>query len=391
MDSLGSNPYDIYDWYETLNGKTGIFAIAVVIIFVSIIIITFIVRIIQFPHLRQQVINYFIADCTQSAPTRILKMIIFLFLTAGLVGVIYFNVYKMVNYPPKLSMSLEENDSFPSMLFCPVYKDASFEIVSANYYESVYNINNKNPLVNLIDSKVFQDIPGDNSDCKFFNGTLFPSFLKKKNFAGGVYILVFNRFNSSSVVIYMGDNNVDWINFIPQGKKFSDVESITLQTEGRNFQYTETRIRAINGTIYRNFQMSFKGNLLTTTDDTVGLMIKAPARVTTMILRPSLTLVELFSNIGGYLSIWGIVVFLFGRGKMDPFGFVSRFVFIEQDKTKLLKELKKINYDKSIKQNKIDIVTETSNLDDQVELENLLAKYYIHMDFYKHAVKTSDV
>ncbi|PKK64143.1 hypothetical protein RhiirC2_787916 [Rhizophagus irregularis] len=68
---------------------------------------------------------------------------------------------------------------------------------------------------------------------------------------------------------------------------------------------------------------------------------------------------------------------------MDPFGFVSRFVFIEQDKTKLLKELKKMKDDKSVKQSKqskIDIITtETSNLDDQVELENLLAKYYIHM------------
>ncbi|PKK67932.1 hypothetical protein RhiirC2_751055 [Rhizophagus irregularis] len=137
--------------------------------------------------------------------------------------------------------------------------------------------------------------------------------------------------------------------------------------------------------------MSFKGNYLPTIKNTVELMIISPARVTTMILRPPLTLVELFSNIGGYLSIWGIIVFLFGRGKMDPFGFVSRFVFIEQDKTKLLKELKKMNYDRSVKQNKIGIVTETSNLDDQVELENLLAKYYVHMDFYKHAVKTSDV
>ncbi|CAB4421652.1 unnamed protein product [Rhizophagus irregularis] len=189
-DSLGSSQYENHNWYETLNGKTGIFAIAVVIIFVSIIIITFIVRIIQFPYLRQQVTNYFIADNTRSAPTKMLKIIIFLFLTAGLVGVICFNVYKMFHYPPKLSISLEENDSFPSMLFCPNYKDDSFKI----------------------------DIPGDNSDCKFFNGTLFPSFLKK-NFAGGVYVLIFN---SSEVIIFMGDNNVDWINFIPQGKKFSD-------------------------------------------------------------------------------------------------------------------------------------------------------------------------
>ncbi|PKY22732.1 hypothetical protein RhiirB3_436755 [Rhizophagus irregularis] len=206
----------------------------------------------------------------------------------------------MFHYPPKLSISLDENDSPPSMLFCPNYKNSSFKIESAYYYESIYNYNKKNPLVNLIDSKVFQNIPRNNNNCGFFNGTLFPSFLEK-NFAGGVYVLIFN---SSEVVIYM---------------------------------------------------------------------------------------VELFSNIGGYLSIWGIIVFLFGHDKMDPFGFVSRFVFIEQDKTKLLEELKKMQYDRSIKRNKIDIVTEKSKLDDQVELENLLAKYYVHMDFYKHAVKTSDV
>ncbi|CAB5198112.1 unnamed protein product [Rhizophagus irregularis] len=293
----------------------------------------------------------------------------------------------MFHYPPKLSMSLEENDSFPSMLFCPNVKNASFNIVAASYYESNSDVNKNNPLVDLIGSKVFQkDNLGENSDCEFFNGTLFPSFLKKKkNFAGGIYALAFN---SSEVIISMGDNNVDWINFILQGNKFSDVETISLQSESSTFQYTETHIQAINGTIYRNYQMSFKGNLLTTDPSIVELTIIAPARVTTMILRPPLTLVELFSNIGGYLSLWGIVVFLFGRDKMDPFGFVSRFVFIEQDKTKLLKELKKMQYDKNIKQN---IVAEKSNLDDQVELENLLAKYYVHMDFYKHAVKTSDV
>ncbi|CAB5198118.1 hypothetical protein RhiirA5_418196 [Rhizophagus irregularis] len=237
---MEDSPNSDLNWYETLNGKTGIFAIAVVIIFVSIIIITFIVRIIQFPHLRQQVINYLIADSTRSAPTRIFKMIIFLFLTAGLVGVIYFNVYKMFHYPPKLSMSLEEVDSFPSMLFCPTIKNANFEIMEAGYYESIPDINKNNPLVDLIGSKVFQkDNLGENSDCEFFNGTLFPSFLKKKNFAGGYYDLTFN---SSEVIIYMGDNNVDWINFIPQGKKFSDVESITLQAGGKIFQYTETRI-----------------------------------------------------------------------------------------------------------------------------------------------------
>ncbi|RGB22444.1 hypothetical protein C1646_776089 [Rhizophagus diaphanus] len=383
-DSLNSN----LDWYETLNGKTGIFAIAVVIIFVSIIIIIFIVRIIQFPHLRQQIINYFIADSTRSVPTRILKMIIFLFLTAGLVGVIYFNVYKMIHYPPKLSMSLEEVDSPPSMLFCPTVRNNSFEIISAGFYENFHEyINVKDGRrVDLIASKVFKVIPGSNNDCRFFDSTLFSLLLKKKNFARGIHELFFN---SPEVVIYMGDNNnVNWTQFIPQGNKFSNVDSVILRSDLKTFEYIETRTQVLNGTIYRSFEMSYKGNL---PSNVVGIRITAPTHVTKVILRPSLTLVELFSSVGGYLSIWGIVVFLFGRDKMDPFGFVSRYIFIEQDKTKLLEELKKMQYDKSIKQNKIDIVTETSNLDDQVELENLLAKYYVHMDFYKHAVKTSDV
>ncbi|CAB4402307.1 unnamed protein product [Rhizophagus irregularis] len=111
--------------------------------------------------------------------------------------------------------------------------------------------------------------------------------------------------------------------------------------------------------------------------------------------KPSLTLVELLSNIGGYLGIWGIFVFLFGSGRMDPFGFVSRFVFIKQDRAKLLKELKEMEDDRSALLNnsekKVDSVTETSDLNNKAEFKNLLAKYYIETDFYEHAVKTLDV
>lgn len=77
---------------------------------------------------------------------------------------------------------------------------------------------------------------------------------------------------------------------------------------------------------------------------------------------------------------------------MDPFGFVPRFVFIKQDRAKLLKELKEVEDDRSaLLNNSDDSVTETSDLNNQAEFKNLLAKYYIETDFYEHAVKTLDV
>src|SRR4051794_23346061 len=103
-------------WFIVLNGIPGLFAIMVAVNFVAIIIIIFIVRIFQFPHLRRQI---FVADNTQSARTRILEVIVFLLLAADLLGVIIYNVYKMIHDPPKISVTVEVNKSPPSMLVCP--------------------------------------------------------------------------------------------------------------------------------------------------------------------------------------------------------------------------------------------------------------------------------
>src|SRR6266516_2292844 len=87
-------------WVKTLNGHMGLFAIAVAMIVIVIIILTFVIRIFQFPHLRKHVSDYFIdlfADNTRSVPTRILKTIVFLLLTAGLLGLTSYNIYKMIN------------------------------------------------------------------------------------------------------------------------------------------------------------------------------------------------------------------------------------------------------------------------------------------------------
>ncbi|CAB4375476.1 unnamed protein product [Rhizophagus irregularis] len=138
-DSLDSVPFN-HSWYETLNGGAGLFALAVAIIFVFIIIIVFIIRIIQLPRLRQQVIDDFsVVDNTRSVPTRILKVIIFLLLTAGLVGVIYFNISKMIYDSPKISVALIKNNKAPSMLFCNGAK-SSLKYTYAEYNPAINGI-----------------------------------------------------------------------------------------------------------------------------------------------------------------------------------------------------------------------------------------------------------
>ncbi|GBC06052.1 hypothetical protein RclHR1_00660006 [Rhizophagus clarus] len=174
---------------------------------------------------------------------------------------------------------------------------------------------------------------------------------------------------------------------MPQGNKFSNVGFLFL-SEGGLFQYAETRHKALNGSTYRSFQLSSIGKfdfIDNSQPDDIDNMFRsyfigiiAPDYIVAQVENPSLTLADFISNIGGYLGIWGIFVFLFGGKKVDPFGFVSRFIFINQDREKLLKELSaKLNI--------------SNNLSNQTGFENLLAKYYIETNFYDHAVKSPDV
>ena len=73
---------------------------------------------------------------------------------------------------------------------------------------------------------------------------------------------------------------------------------------------------------------------------------------------------------------------------MDPFRFVSRFVFIEQDREKFLEDLK---CDKSLKLNILEKEVDNVTLMSQDEFQNLLTKYYIDTELYELAVKTPDV
>ncbi|GBB89261.1 hypothetical protein RclHR1_15950005 [Rhizophagus clarus] len=97
--------------------------------------------------------------------------------------------------------------------------------------------------------------------------------------------------------------------------------------------------------------------------------ILAPRIVTKQIEEPPLTLADFLSNVGGYLGIWGIFGFLFGGSK----------------------ELEKMKGDASARldipeeeEKDVGSVTEMS----QPELKNLLAKYYVDMDFYEYAKDT---
>ncbi|PKY31788.1 uncharacterized protein OCT59_000421 [Rhizophagus irregularis] len=130
---------------------------------------------------------------------------------------------------------------------------------------------------------------------------------------------------------------------------------------------------------------------------TIWIGLIAPTTVITQVEKPPLTLADLLSNVGGYLSVWAIFGFLFGVRKANPFGFVSGFIFINQDREKLRKELDRMKNERSSKLSNLekgeeDNTTETDGLSNQsAELRNLLAKYYVDMDFYEHAVKTPDV
>ncbi|CAB4478892.1 hypothetical protein RhiirA1_472947 [Rhizophagus irregularis] len=392
LDSVPFNPFN-HSWRETLNGGAGLFALAVAIIFASIIIIVFIIRIIQLPRLRQQIINDFndgMVDNTRSVPTRILKVIIFLLLTAGLVGVIYFNISKMIHDTPKISVTLIENNMAPSMLFCN-----NFTIISAKYYYTFNDISDEASSINI--TQQFSDITGAFGKCLFFNGTKFPKPISESR---GDYKLSFNS-DTPGIIVFIGDNNtnMDWTLRIPQGSLLSDVGIQVLGGNGGMIQYTETRHTALNESVDRSFQISvIEGPTAGSDNETIiNVSIIEPRMVINQVEDPSLTLADLFSNVGGYLGIWGIFGFLFGSSKMDPFGFVARFVFIKQDRTKLLKELEKMKGDSNVElstwekeEKEVDIDTKTSNLSNQAEFKNLLTKYYVETDYYEHAVKTPE-
>uniref|UniRef100_U9UUI5 Uncharacterized protein n=1 Tax=Rhizophagus irregularis (strain DAOM 181602 / DAOM 197198 / MUCL 43194) TaxID=747089 RepID=U9UUI5_RHIID len=343
-DSLDTVPFN-HSWYETLNGGAGLFALAVAIIFVFIIIIVFIIRIIQLPRLRQQVIDDFsVVDNTRSVPTRILKVIIFLLLTAGLVGVIYFNISKMIYDSPKISVALIKNNMMaPFMLFCNGEK-RSLKYTSAEYYPAINGISESAP-IDLVQQ--FSIISGKNGECQFFNGTMFLKPISDSS--EGTYSLSFIG-DASGIIVFIGDNNtnMDWTLTIPQGNLLSNVGVQVLEGNGGTIQYTETRHTDLNENVDRSFQISVIETVIiepALNGTRINVTIFEPRIVTNQVENPSITLADLFSDGNVELGTWE-------------------------------KEEKEV-----------DIDTKTSILSNQAEFKNLLSKYYVETDYYEHAVE----
>ncbi|GBC47984.2 pogo transposable element with KRAB domain [Rhizophagus irregularis DAOM 181602=DAOM 197198] len=223
-DTLNSGSFVNHDWFETLNGEI--------------------------------VINYFIAGNTRSVPsTRILKMIVFFLLTAGLVGVITYNIHKMIYDPPKLSVTLEDNRNPPSMLICNMLYD-NLEIVYAKYYRSFSDFAKQKMFFDLLSLQMFSNLTRKNGDCHFFNGTVFSRILKPEDNAGGFYMLVFN---SSQILFFIGDTNKDmnWTPFAPQGNNLLIAE----QNGARTVSILLIEHERSNFTVVLNYGVIIRTNM----------------------------------------------------------------------------------------------------------------------------------
>ncbi|CAB4378181.1 unnamed protein product [Rhizophagus irregularis] len=397
----GSDHFTDSRLFKVLGGYIGLAGIAIAMIFVAFIILIFIVRIIQYPHLRQQVIDHMTGKSTRSIHTRILKTIVFFLFTAGLFGLTFYSIYKMIYDPPNVLPAIfESNTISPSILFCPSI-DSELTFIAADYHDSFNGFNDIELFMQLKTSYDLNDgfsiITGNNGRCHFFDGRLTS---KPNDSIGGYYHIQFQSNNSTSIVIFIGDTHdkMDWTLLIPEGNVFNDV-GVEILNDGGILQYTEGRRQVLDGSYtYRSFLTSIIKNafeVIKVDEQIISIGIIAPKRVIKEVETPSFKLADLFSNIGGYLSIWVIFAFLFGGRRANPFGFVTRFVFIKQDREKLLKELEKMKNDRKSKistlEREVDNATETNKPSNQDELRNLLARYYVDMDFYEHAIKSFDV
>ncbi|CAB5359089.1 unnamed protein product [Rhizophagus irregularis] len=166
--------------YETLNRKPGLFAIAAAMIFVIIIILTFIVRIFQFPHHRQQ---YLISENTQSVPTRILCII---------------RVFNSFVDKPKHNLDLSDE------------------------FKSFQRGNNNCTFLNSTSSSMNEDNSG---------GGFYLLGFSKINVTSGI------------ISNYIGDTNneMNWNLSMPQWNKFSDVEFL-ISSDSGNFNFSEVSV-----------------------------------------------------------------------------------------------------------------------------------------------------
>ena len=141
------------------------------------------------------------------------------------------------------------------------------------------------------------------------------------------------------------------------------------------FRYTETQYKELDGgKTHRGFQLSMIFNYPTTVGqgEEVTVSISAPTGVILNVEEPFIDLATFFSNIGGYITICGLFGFLFGSGKISPFGFVTEYCFTTKDKESLMKNL--VNDGNSSR--------DSEKVNAEAESKAPLTEYYVDMELF---------
>src|SRR3954454_9922838 len=178
----GIKKYSDRRWYKVVNGGIGVAAIIFALLFFVIVILIYILRIWQSSDkkLSRELLYLFTGDDRPTVRNRrktaakYLRATVFLLLAVGFVAVIYYNVKKMVNDDPLVSVSVKDNEKSPSILFCGD-NTTSIEVLGAEYYFNLDDLTDANvkPAADLTDS--FNEIimGKERDNCMLFNETLF--------------------------------------------------------------------------------------------------------------------------------------------------------------------------------------------------------------------------
>ncbi|GES75672.1 hypothetical protein GLOIN_2v1843415 [Rhizophagus clarus] len=272
---------------------------------------------------------------------------------------------------PVISMKVDPNTFAPTVLFCPPDSNNKIEVQSGTYIDA-----DEKSEADLIGS--FNDFQVNNITCKLFNETLFTN--KPKESIGGSYNFTFiSSINAIAVNVKDFSNSMNnmMMNMSPTHVDIHSDVGIQLVTGGLSeLQYIETRYVDLDGgKAHRGFQLITLASIPTnivTAQTVMNIIIYAQDCVMVNSENPSLNLATFLGNLGGYLSICGVFGFLFGRGKVRPFGFVTDNCFPDQDKESLRKHLYNDN-DNDNDQEKVTTVTES---------KTLLTEYYIDTELF---------
>jgi hypothetical protein len=361
-------------WYKVMNGGVGLTATFFALLFFVLVITYYIVRIRQSgKSLFKELFTSLTGDGQKSA--KILRASIFLLLALGFIAVLSYNINKMATDDPKISLKVDVNKKSPSIIFCSVifiygtYRDGFDDTTSLKLTNSFNNIT--------------LGTGQKKKNCTVFNETLSD---KPAENIGGIYLFEF--FLSDEIGFleaFIGDfDNIDRRKLIPQGKARNNVGTYVLNRNNSftYLTYEEIRYKDLDGGgIHRSYQFYPMADFAPAVADLLepGFMllgIVAPNDVVINEEEPPHDLAAFFGNVGGYLTIWGVFGFLFGSGKMSPFGFVTQYVFQYKNLGKDLesvKELEEVNITNSDKDKEVEAAEKVN----ESKFEKVLKKYYI--------------